>query len=335
MELRHLRYFVTVAEELNFTRAAKRLQIAQPALSRQIHDLETEIGVRLFDRNSSRVFITDAGRRFLNEARVVLHHATQAIEAARQIKAGGVGTIRLGIGKGLGDVVSRIINDYLRRLPGVEIDVKDIASGFQNEAFVARRIDVGFMRPPIEDLQLASEALFSERFSVVLRKASSLAKRRCLRLKDLAHETLLLIDRHISPGAYDKTLDLYRQAGVSPKIVPTETMPYEEAGAILVDSGKGIYLALGRNPCHPSFADRLVARPLCDPSATVPVHIVWRRDEQAKTVLDFVDFAQTRFNNARNLRVLKKGIDRLSPFVSETNKQAKPGIRVQRSHATE
>ena len=248
MELRHLRYFVMVAEELNFTKAAKRLQVAQPALSRQIHDLEKEIGVQLFDRNSSRVFLTDAGRRFLNEVRVVLQHAAQAVEAARQVKAGAVGTIRLGIGKGLGDVVSRIINDYLRLFPGVEIDVKDIASGFQNEAFSGRKIDVGFMRPPVDDLQLASEPLFRERFSVVVRKASPLAKRKSLRLKDLSRESLLLIDRHISPGAYDKTLELYREAGITPKIVPTETMPYDEAGAILVDSGRGIYLAVGKNP---------------------------------------------------------------------------------------
>jgi len=324
MELRHLRYFIAVAEELNFTRAAKRLQIAQPPLSRQIHDLEKEVGVQLFERNSSRVFLTDAGRRFLNEARVVLQHAAQAVESARQSKNGQLGTIRLGIGKGLGDIVSRIINQYLRLFPGMEIDVKDIASGFQNEALTDRKIDVGFMRPPVDQLHLASEPLFEERFSVVLRRTSPLAKHKALRLKQLAHETLLLIDRHISSGVYDKTLELYREAGITPKVVSTETMPYEEAGAILVDSGKGFYIAVGKNPCHPSFVDRLVTLPLSDPLARIGVHIVWRKNEQSKTSLDFVKFARGMFENSVEFRKLKQDLDGIQTLSLKTLKPVKP-----------
>ncbi len=295
MELRHLYSFIAVAEELNFTKAARRLQIAQPPVSRHIRDLETELGVKLFDRTSSRVFLTDAGRGFLNEVRVVVQHVSQAIEAARSAGRPGTGTVRLGIGKGLGDVVGRIVNEYLRVYPKVEIDVRDIASGFQTEAFTERKIDVGFMRMPIEAPHLASTPLFKEPFSVVLRKSSPLAKRKGLRLRDLAHETLLMIDRRISPGAYDLTLALFREQRIEPKVVSTATMPYEEAGAILVDSGKGIYLAVGRNPIHPAFIDRLIALPLKEPAAVIEVRIVWRKDEQAKTALDFVQFARERF----------------------------------------
>jgi DNA-binding transcriptional LysR family regulator len=301
MELRHLRYFVMVAEELNFTRAARRLDVAQPVLSRQIHDLESEIGVQLFDRNSSRVFLTDAGSRFLSEARVVLQHAVQAVDAARQVQAGAAGTLRVAIGKGLGDVVSRIINGYLRLFPTVEIDVKDVASGFQSEALENRKVDVGFMRPPFRNAQLTSSLLFEERFSVVLRKASPLAKKARIRLKDLAHENLLMIDKNISPGFNDKVLELLRNAGITPKITPTETMPYDEAGAILVESGKGIYLAVGEGPYYPSFADYLVALPLDEPSAVMPVHIVWRNNEQARTTLDFVRFARSMFAQTGDL----------------------------------
>ena len=195
MELRQLRYFVAVAEELNFTKAARRMQIAQPPLSRQIRDLEREIGVRLFERNSARVFLTDAGNRFLNEAHTVLRNAARAIEVARQAKNGESGTVRIGIAKGLGEVVSRVINRHLRLLPGVEIDVQDIASGFQSEALVAGRIDVGFLRPPIDTTKLSSEPLFAERFSVVLPRSNPLAKRKQLRLKHLLNQPLLLIDR--------------------------------------------------------------------------------------------------------------------------------------------
>ena len=295
MELRHLRYYVAVAEELNFTRAARRLAITQPLLSRQVRDLEREIGAQLFDRNSSRIFLTEAGNRFLSEARVVLQHAAQAVEAARQVQAGAAGTLRLGIAKGLGDVVSRIMTGYLRIFPAVEIDVKDTASGFQSQAFDDRKIDVGFMRPPVDNPQLASRLLFQQRLSVVLRKASPLAKRARIRLKDLAHENLLMIDRRISPGFDDKTLELYRDAGISPKMITTETMPYDEAGAILVASGKGIYIAVGENPYYPSFADRLTARLLDEPTAVMPVHVVWRKNEPAKLALEFVKYAESMF----------------------------------------
>jgi len=297
MELRHLRYFLAVAEELNFTKAARRLAITQPLLSRQVRDLEREIGAQLFDRNSSRVFLTEAGSRFLSEARVVLQHAAQAVEAARQVHAGAAGTLRLGIAKGLGDVVSRIMSGYLRTFPAVEIDVKDIASGFQSEAFDDRKIDVGFMRPPIGNPQLRSRLLFQQRLSVVLRKTSPLAKRARIRLRDIAAENLLMIDRRISPGFDDKTLELYRDAGISPKVIPTETMPYDEAGAILVASGKGIYIAVGENPYYPSFADRLTARLLDEPTAVMPVHVVWRKNERARLVLEFVKCAENMFES--------------------------------------
>jgi len=299
MELRHLRYFMMLAEELSFTKAARRLDIAQPVLSRQIHDLEAEVGVQLFDRNTSRVFLTEAGSRFLSEARAALQHASQAVDAARQVQAGETGTLRLGIAKGLGDVVSRMLNSYLRIYPAVEIDVKDVPSGFQGEAFRDRRIDVGFMRPPIDDSRLTSKLLFGERFFAVLRKASPLARSKRLRLRNLAKENFLLIDRAISPGVYDKTLELYRSEGMTGRIIPTETMPYAEAGAILVESGKGVYLTVGTNPYHPAFADRLVALPLSDRSAVMPVHIVWRKDERARTTLDFVKHALSVFGENR------------------------------------
>jgi DNA-binding transcriptional LysR family regulator len=295
MEFRQLRYFVAVAEELNFTKAAKRLRMAQPPLSRQIQNLETEIEVKLLERNSARVLLTDAGVRFLKEARTVLQHAERAIETARRAKDGELGTVRIGIGKGLGDIVSRVINRHLRLFPGIEIDVRDIASGMQTKALSARDIDVGFLRPPIDGPGFSSKRLFEERMSAVLPRSSPLAKRRRLHLRDLAAQPVLLIDRAISPGAYDKTIELYRQSGLELKAIPTQTMPYDEAGAILVDSRKGIYLAVGKNPCHPSFSDRLIAIPLVDRTATMEVHIVWRTDERETSVLEFVNFACKMF----------------------------------------
>jgi DNA-binding transcriptional LysR family regulator len=298
MELRHIQSFVAVAEELNFTRAAKRLRIAQPPVSRHIRDLERDLGVQLFERNSTRVFLTDAGRRFLDEARAVLQHVSRGIDAARQVSNGWAGTVRLGIAKGLGDVVSGLMNEYLRLSSQVEFDVLDIPSGFQSRALLERKFDVGFMRPPIDDPQLVSAVLFGENFSVVLRKASPLAKRKVLHVGDLANETVLLIDRRVSPGVYDRTLALFRECGVKPKMISTSTISGDEAGSILVDSAKGIYVAVGENPIHPAFTDRLTVLPLKDPDAVTEVHVVWRSDEQYKTTLDFVRFTQNAFHKA-------------------------------------
>src|ERR1700691_6156718 len=148
MELHHLRYFVAVAEDLSFTRAAKRLRMAQPPLSRQIRSLENEIGVQLFERRSAKVFLTDAGCRFLNAVRSVLEQVELAVDLARQTKSGELGTVRVGLGKGLGDVVSLVINRHMRLFPKIEVDVRDILSGQQSEALLARKIDFGFSHGP-------------------------------------------------------------------------------------------------------------------------------------------------------------------------------------------
>ncbi|HLZ97604.1 MAG TPA: LysR family transcriptional regulator, partial [Steroidobacteraceae bacterium] len=134
MELYHFRYFIAVAEDLSFTKAAKRLGMAQPPLSRQIRALESEIGVQLFERRSGRVFLTDAGRGLLNGARSVLEQVATAVDVARQAKNGELGAVRVGFGKGLGDIVSLVINQHMRLAPNIEMDVKSILSGHQGEA---------------------------------------------------------------------------------------------------------------------------------------------------------------------------------------------------------
>jgi DNA-binding transcriptional LysR family regulator len=302
VELRQLRYFVAVAELLHFTRAARRLHMAQPPLSRQIRALELELGVQLFTRISGRVRLTHAGTIFLEESRAVLQRAEQAVRAAKDADAGRTGTVRLGIGLGLGETASRVINRHLQHCPNIEIDVVNLPSGLQGDALIGHKIDVGFLRPPIDQEQLMSQRIRTERLSVVLRRSSPLAAHRRLHLRQLARETLLLIAPEISPGVYEKTLALYRLAGIAPRIVPTESTPLDEAGAVLVDAGKGIYIAVGSHPCHPSFAEKLTVIPLSDANATVEVHVAWRRSEQARAVLKFVELAMQIFGSKRNGR---------------------------------
>lgn len=305
MELRHLKYFVAVAEDLNFTRAAKRLGIAQPPLSRQIRSLENEIGVQLFERRSGRVFLTDAGRRFLDGARTALQEAVAAITLARQSRDGGQGTVRVGFGKGLGDVVSTVINYHIRMHPDVEVDVRDVFSGFQIEGLTNRKFDVGFSHGQTTSGDLVSEKLFREGLSVVVARSSPLAKRTRVTMQTLVGQNLLLIDRQLSPVVHDKILELCRNAKGNIDLVATDSTCYDEAGALMIASGRGISIAVGRSPSHPSFADRLVAVPLRESTAWVEVCVSWRRHESSPVVLNFVE-------SARRLLRRRSGVQDLS-----------------------
>jgi DNA-binding transcriptional LysR family regulator len=274
--------------------------MAQPPLSRQIRALESELGVQLFERSSGKVELTYTGSVFLDEARAVLQRAEQAVRATKDAHLGRAGTVRLGIGLGLGIPVSRVINRHLHHYPDVEIDVVNLPSGFQSDALISRTIDVGFLRPPIDESLLTSRRVMTERLSVVLRRTSPLARFRRLTLKQTVAEPLLLIARSISAGVYEKTLDLYRSAGLSPRFVQTETTPLDEAGALLVDAGRGNYIAVGSHPCHPSFADRLVVIPLADAAAKVEAHVAWRKSERAKAVLNFIAMTRQVFDARKN-----------------------------------
>jgi DNA-binding transcriptional LysR family regulator len=325
MEFRQLKYFVAAAEELNFTKAAKRLGIAQPPVSRQIAQLERELKVELFQRTNGKVLLTEAGQRFLSESRALLRQAEVAVEIARQAKMGVVGSIRVAMGKGLGDIVSHVINHHIRLVPGIDFDIVDSVSGPQSDALAAGRIDVGFLRPPVSSLEVVSQKLFSERLTTVLRKSSPLARRSRLSLRDLRSETVLLINRPLSPGVHDKTLELYRRAGVSPQITPVDITCYEEAGAMMVATGRGIYLAVGKNPIHPSFADQLVAIPLADPSAFIEVHIAWRKDESSPAILSFLDTARGLFKHVSGVLDLRP--DASSLFVTPSERQHRRGSK--------
>jgi len=171
VELRHVRYFVAVAEYLNFSKAAVQLHIAQPPLSRQIRQLEEELGVDLFVRNKRHVELTKAGRVFLDEARKLVVQAGHASEVARHAQEGESGLVRIGIASGLGGTVSKAVVAHRKRFPAIEIECKDIFSTYQNDLLRKREIDVGFLRPPIDQVYLDCELLYEEEFIVMMPKS--------------------------------------------------------------------------------------------------------------------------------------------------------------------
>ncbi len=296
MELRHVRYFLAVAEYLNFSKAAQQLHIAQPPLSRQIRQLEEDIGVALFVRSKRRVELTKAGQVFLSEARKLVVQAGHATEAARHAQKGESGVVRIGIASGLGGVVGKAVADHCQLFPAVNVECRDIFSTVQNETLRKCEIDVGFLRPPVDQVNLDCELLLEEEFVVVLPQVHRLAKRKSLRLKDVADEPLIIFDRNFSCGLYDKILGLYSRQGLTPHFTVTHVEAHEEAGAIMVASGKAIFIGAGAIVTRSVSGIDLASVPLNEAGAKIEVYMAWRKDEQSSAVFSFLDSVRRVFH---------------------------------------
>ena len=288
MELRHVRYFIAVAECLNFRQAAQQLHLAQPPLSRQIRQLEEDLGVTLFARDKRKVELTKAGHAFLEEARRLIVQAGHSADVARHAQKGEVGTVRVGLSSGLGDTVSKVVLEHLRRFPAVEVECRDIFSNFQNEALRRQEIDVGFLRPPVDQLNLDCESLYEEEFAVILPKSHRLAKRRSLRLRDIAQEPLIGFNRRLS-GLQDKIMGMFSRQGFAPRVVPTQVEAHEEAGAIMVASGKAVFVGPPAILNHSISGLELSFLRLNEREAKIKVYSAWRKGEKSPDVAAFLD----------------------------------------------
>jgi DNA-binding transcriptional LysR family regulator len=299
MEFRQLRYFIAVAEHLSFSKAADDLHVTVPPLSRQIRQLEEEFGVPLFARDRRHVALTNAGRALLPEAKALVAQTLHVSDCVRLVKQGECGKVNLGIGPGLAEHVSRVLIEHGARFPAVEFHCKDMSSNLQNKALLEDDIDVAFMRPTI-DARLASEVLFQEGFTVHVSKTHPLAKRRFLRVRDLANETLLLLNRDGCPGLYDKTLELYSEAGMSPTIahVPQDATPRSEAQIILLLCRKGILILPDEPATRPLPGAEVVAIPLDEPNAKIDVCLAWRKGEKSPAIFGLIDSARRLLSTA-------------------------------------
>lgn len=288
VELRHARYFVAVAECLNFRQAAQQLHLAQPPLSRQIRQLEEYLGVTLFVRDKRKVELTKAGYAFLEEARKLIMQAGHAADVARHTQKGEVGTVRIGLSSGLGGTVSRVVFEHRRRHPAIEVECRDIFSSFQNEALRRQEIDVGFMRPPVDELNLDCEALYQEEFVAIFPKTHRLAKRRSVRVREIAEEPLIGFNRKLS-GLQDKMMGMFNRQGFAPHVVVTPVEAHEEAGAIMVATGKAVFVGPPAILNHSIPDLDLVSVRLNEPEANIHVYAAWRKAEDSPAVLGFLE----------------------------------------------
>jgi DNA-binding transcriptional LysR family regulator len=221
VELRQLRYFVAVAEELHFRRAAARLHISQPPLSQQIRALEQELGCRLLARTRRRVELTPAGTAFLRDARAMLAELDVAASTARAIDAGQAGVLRINfVGSALLSIVPGTVQRFRRSRPGVEVEVRERSTAEQLRALGSGVVDVALVRPPIEpDPALRTEMVMRERTIAAIPEGNPLAALRRVPLRRLAGEPLVLFPRPQAPGYHDLLIGRLAATGVTPHVV--------------------------------------------------------------------------------------------------------------------
>jgi DNA-binding transcriptional LysR family regulator len=220
MELRHLRYFVAVAQELHFRRAAEKLHIVQPALSKQISALEKELGVLLLDRDRRHVTLTEAGQVFLDEALEVLAQADGAVTRARAVSRGEVGRLDIGfIQPALAELLPRTLRVFREHHPGVKLTIGETTSRTAIEKIASRSMHFAFIRLPTENRpDLCTEVVSEEPVLLTVPKSHALAARESVAIADLAEEDLILIDRKVEPGLHDYYVSACNTAGFSPRV---------------------------------------------------------------------------------------------------------------------
>jgi LysR family transcriptional regulator, benzoate and cis,cis-muconate-responsive activator of ben and cat genes len=246
MELRHLRYFVAVAEELHFGRAAARLRIAQPALSRQIRQLEDEVGADLFDRGARALQLTAAGRDFLEGARETLAAAERTVRRARRAWGNEAGRLSVAFVPAILDSLEavRILRRFRERHPAVRVEVSALQTVEQWEALRHGRVQVGFLYDPPADADLVCEPLWQQEILLAVPADDPLARGPGpIPLALAAHEPFLWFDRAAAPFPHDMVRRLFESRGLTMRVV--EEAASEEARLSLVAGGLGITLVPG------------------------------------------------------------------------------------------
>ena len=222
LELRHFRYFVAVAEELHFGRAANRLHMAQPPLSQQIQAMEAMLGVRLFERTRRKVELTEAGRLLLDEARSALAQAARAEDVVRRVARGEVGRLEIGFtgSSPFNRALPTLVERFRRAWPDIRLSLREMSTADQMQALVEGRIDIGFARPAeaIAVPGVSLRLLQREALLVVCNDRHPLAGRPRVAVAELAAEPFILHPRHVGTGLYDRVMGLARAAGFVPRV---------------------------------------------------------------------------------------------------------------------
>ena len=288
MELRHLRYFIAVAQHLNYSEAARRLHVAQPAISQTILNLEEELGVKLLLRTKRSVQLTAGGSTFLREAEDILRRAGEARRLTQRAARGEVGSLGIGFfGTAAAPIMPALVQSYRRKFPDVELQLYELNPDQQLAAFDDGHIQLGFSRPlPLERRgEFEEEVVYMDHLAIALPEMHRLAKQKVVGLKSLAGEPFVQFHRRGAPGLFDEVIATCRRADFSPRIVSEPN--FMATVMTLVESGLGVSLI---PRCVRSLNRVHVAiRPISPKSARIPLCVAWRKSEKSPIIAAFLD----------------------------------------------
>src|SRR5437899_2821917 len=297
MELRHLRYFVAVAEDLNFTKAAAKLRLAQPSLTRQIHNLEAEIGVRLLNRSKNQVTLTEEGRSFLVDARRILALATESVQAVQRLSRGETGQLNIAyLSNSDFELLPKTLAAFRQTFAHIALNLFDMAPAEQFRALEARKIDLGFvgLPPPAAAKALQWESIARHRTVVVLPAKHPLARKRLVKLDELKTMFFVGMSEKTHPGFRDWLCETCQPAGFTPRILQDAEL--EPALMTFVAEGLGVTLAREhiKTLPHPGVAIRPLA-----PSVKTDYYIAWNRDNDSRALQQYIEIVKSLTAPAR------------------------------------
>jgi DNA-binding transcriptional LysR family regulator len=291
MELRHLRYFLAVAEELNFTRAARRLHIAQPPLTQQIKALEAELGVTLIDRSSYRIRLTGAGRAFAAEVTRILGEVRNAALIAKRAARSTVGQVRVGFTESasFNPLVTSAFRSFRSAFADIEVSLEERQSTELAVALREGRLDVAFVRPPLKTKEgLTLHLLQEEDMVAVIPSGHALARRKSIELRELAPEAFILYPRAVRPGLADAVVEACEKAGFTPRV--EQYAPQLAATINLVAASLGVSVVPQSMQGLQSGA--LAYIPLRGRPVRAQLSLAHRTGESAAAVLKFIELAR-------------------------------------------
>lgn len=289
MELRHLHYFIAVAEELHFSRAAERLHISQPPLSQQIRDLEEELGVKLFERTKRHVQLTEAGKEFLERSYRVLAQLEQAIVATQQIGRGEVGRLAIGfVGSAMYTVLPEILRAFREQFPAVELQLRELTTAQQIQALYDKQVDIGIVRSAISEPGLSMECFLPESLVLALPATHPLSAQTQVSLSTLADELFILFPAKLGPVFYEQIINLCQQAGFCPKVAQEAVQMETIVG--LVAAGLGI--AIVPTSLQNFHRNGVIYRPLKEEIPNTGLYLTWRQHDSSPVVRVFLGLAR-------------------------------------------
>lgn len=286
MELRHLRYFVAVAEELNFSRAAQRLHIAQPPLSQQIRDLEEELGVTLFERTKRRVELTVPGQIFLDKARQAIEQVEQAVAAVQRASRGELGRLSIGFNSSATySVLPAILRAFRKYCPDVTLDLQELTTHQQLVLLHQRHIDAGILYLPIKTEALNVISVLKETMVIAMPETHLLAALSQVSIQSLNQDLFIMPPPILGAGLYSQIMQFFQQTGFSPTIVQQAT----QLQTIISLVAGGVGVALVPTSMQNLQRSGVVYRTLQELTPEVEVALAWRQHDPSPVLQKFVE----------------------------------------------